>query len=223
MLCSSFSCSMISIVVGILLCQQARAETQGAFGPQVEAPKWTLPGPSDTQELPPKVRIGIRLTSFKKVIIRDPGDQVSSHFVPVEPLSHTLRARLNQTNHFFLGEWHVEAIPTKWVKKTGRYEIKLVMHRRFGAFGQLEENIGFINLQGTLDLQKDNVYALIGTARKRLRDKFGNPYLDIVAGFQPPKADIALPGLPKKLPQSALDKPVPPPVDYSGELIRGRF
>lgn len=171
----------------------------------------------------PRVRIGLRLTPFIKVVQREENGQQTTRFVPAEPIRHTLKARINGINHFFVSDWHIETKPIKWIKKTGRYDIKLTFYRRFGAFGQLEDLVGSVDLAGTLDLEKDQVYVLIGVVRQRLRDKLGSPYLDVVAGFAPPP-----PPPPKVFDLSKIDRrppkgPAEPPADYSGELIRGRF
>lgn len=171
----------------------------------------------------PRVRIGLRLTSFIKVVQRESNGQQSTRFVPAEPIRHTLKARINGINHFFVSDWHIETKPLKWIKKTGRYDTRLTFFRRYGAFGQLEESVGSVDLAGTLDLEKDQVYVLIGVVRQRLRDKLGSPYLDVVAGFSPPP-----PPPPKVFDLSKVDRrpppgPAEPPPEYSGELIRGRF
>jgi hypothetical protein len=141
--------------------------------------------------MPARVRIGLRLTPFKKVVTRHADGSTETRFIPGEPLRHTLRARLNQGNHFYVGDWHVETIPTKWIQKTRRYEVQLSLYRRYGAFGQLEENVGSVVLSGDLEEQADGVHVLVGVVRQRLRDKFGNPYLDVIAGSQPAAITVA--------------------------------
>lgn len=170
----------------------------------------------------PRVRIGLRLTPFIKVVQKEQNGQQTTRFIPAEPLRHTLKARINGINHFFVSDWHIETKPLKWIKKTGRYDIKLTFYRRFGAFGQLEDLVGSVDLAGTLDLEKNQVYVLIGVVRQRLRDKLGSPYLDVVAGFSPPPASPGVFDL-SKIDRRPSKGPAEPPPDYSGELIRGRF
>ena len=217
---------ILPILLAVLLHGQARAQEASALGPEEETKsRWLPPQPeqakkiNDKAAMPAKVRIGLRLTPFKRVTTRNRDGTVESRFVPVEPLRHTLRARLNQTNHFFVGEWHVETVPTRWVKKTHRYEVRINIYRRYGAFGQLEENVGSLDLSGVLDEQEDNVHVLVGVARTRLRDKFQNPLMDVVAGFAPgsptgPKISAA---------DAAPAVPATPPANYTGDLLRGRF
>lgn len=187
--------------------------------------KWMAPGTEAAKEAnvkaavqgAPRVRIGLRLTPFKKVVTRDKNGTSSSRFVPIEPLRHTLRARLNKVNHFFIGDWHIETKPTKWVRKSRRYEVKINVYKRYGAFGQLEDYAGSVDLAGVLDEQEDNVHVLLGVARRRLRDKMNNPLVDIVAGFSPAPAAGA-PG-----PVAAAPSKPEAPKDFDGELLRGRF
>jgi hypothetical protein len=217
------------IVMALILAPQARAELppDGDVPAGTPKAKWVAPQPEQAKEInarsqqPAKVRIGLRLTPFKRVVTRNRDGSTDQRFVPIEPLRHTLRARLNKTNHFFVGEWHVESVPTKWIKKTRHYEVKLNIYRRYGAFGQLEENVGSIQLAGTLEEERDNVHVLLGTARKRLRDKAGQPYLDVVAGFAPGAEQgpaVSLSG-----PERQTVKPPVAPDGAPGEILRGRF
>ena len=134
---------------------------------------------------PARVRIGLRLTPFAKVTTVGLNGTPSSKFVTVEPLRHTLRARLNQTNHFYVDTWHVETVPQRFNRQTRQYEVRLGFYRRYGAFGQLEEKVGSVDLAGNLSENTGSVYVLVGVARARLRDQLGQPVLDVVAGFAP--------------------------------------
>ncbi len=216
------------ILIAFFTWQQARAEVlpEGSTSTGPKA-RWIAPEAEQAKEInskdtqPAKVRIGLRLTPFRKVVTKNRDGTVDDRYVPIEPLRHTLRARLNKTNHFFVGEWHVETEPTKWVRKTRHYEVRLNIFRRYGAFGQLEENVGKVDLSGTLDEEKDNVHVLIGTVRQRLRDKFGHPYLDVVAGFAP-GADKG-PELSLSSPDRQIAKPADAPDGAPGEILKGRF
>jgi hypothetical protein len=235
--------STLPILIALAFAQQAQAQAASEAAPMNEAAagvradpmagvvspppaKWIPPQQEEARDINakanavPRVRIGLRLTPFNKVMTREKDGKVSSRFVPSEPLRHTLRARLNQPNHFFVGEWHIESKPLKWVQKSRRYEVRLSIYRRYGAFGQLEENVGYVDLAGVLDEQENNVHVLIGVARARLRDKFQNPLLDVVAGFAP--------GTTKQGPtisqQKAPARRVPDaPMESNEALIRGRF
>lgn len=219
----------LMILIGLILAPQVQAEMAPVSEPPTAGPqaKWVSPEAEQAKELneqsqqPAKVRIGLRMTPFKKVVTRNRDGSVDQRFVPIEPLRHTLRARINKTNHFFVGEWHIESEPTKWVRKTRHYEVKLNIYRRYGAFGQLEENVGTVELAGTLDEERDNVYVLLGTARKRLRDKAGHPYLDVVAGFAP-GAEKG-PSVSLSAPERQTVKPPVAPDGAPGAILRGRF
>ena len=190
---------VVLILIGFIGAGQVKAQEATAMGPAAEESKarWIAPQSDQVKTLnqqaamPARVRIGLRLTPIKKVVTRHADGSTETRFIPGEPLRHTLRARLNQGNHFYVGDWHVETIPTKWIQKTRRYEVQLSLHRRYGAFGQLEENVGSVLLSGDLEEQADNVHVLIGVARQRLRDKFGNPYLDVIAGSQSAAVTVA--------------------------------
>lgn len=169
----------------------------------------------------PRVRIGLRLTPFVQIVNQAPNGQRSIRFIPAEPLRHTLRARMNTINHFFVSDWHIESKPLRWIKKTGRYDMRLTFYRRYGAFGQLEEHIGSVDAAGVLGEEKERVHVLIGVTRQRLRDKLGNPYLDVVAGFAP--VPTTTPFDLSKVDRSPPKGPAEPPSNYSGPFVRQRF
>ncbi len=208
--------------------QQARAEEEVYNDPPpAHAAKWIAPqaeaakSENERNDHPIRVRIGLRLTPFKKVLAKSREGVNETHYVPMEPLRHTLRARLNKANHFFVGDYHVETKPLKWIRKSRRYEVQLDLYRRFGAFGQLEEFVGSVQLNGVLEEQEDKVFVLLGTARQRFRDKFQNPVIDLVAGFQPGVAGPTGPELSQS--EATSHGPVEPPRDTPGPIIRGRF
>ena len=173
--------------------RQVRAETSGLIGPPVSKSNthWIAAEPLNINaatpgnDQPRRVRIGLRLTPFKKIITRQQGGHVESRFIQSEPLRHTLRARVNETKHFYVGNWHIETVPQKWIRKIKRYEVELRIFERYGDYGQLEESIGKVKIAGTLEEQDRNTDVLVGVAKQRLRDRSGNPLLDVVAGYQP--------------------------------------
>lgn len=219
---------VLSIVSAIAAAQQARAEAEVYNDPSsAHAAKWVAPQPeaakaeNERGDHPVRVRIGLRLTTFKKVAAKTREGAAETHFVPMEPLRHTLRARLNKSNHFFVGDYHIETKPQKWVRKSRRYEVQLDLYRRYGAFGQLEEFVGSVKLNGVLEEQADQVYVLLGTARQRFRDKFQNPVVDLVAGFQPGAPAANGPEISQT--EGATQVPAVPPAGATGPIIRGRF
>jgi len=229
---------ILPILIVLLPWQQARAVEKSAITPGAnmegagtarDGARWVAPTPAGAKAInerraqPAKVRIGLRLTPFRQVVTQDRNGRSVEHSMPLEALRYTLRARLNKVNHFFVGKWHIETTPEQWVRTTRHYVVKLDIYRRYGAFGQLEENVGSLQLRGVLDEGENNVHVLLGVARVRLRDKFGRPVLDVVAGFAP-GAQAKAPALSLRRREAPPPKaPVKPPKDYSGELLRGRF
>jgi hypothetical protein len=134
------------------------------------------------------------LTCFHQFALAEDADRVRIGFKLV-PFVHTsagtnrgavvkqtLRARLKEPNHFFIGDWHIATVPISLVKETGRYQVQLQIFRRYGTFGQLEERLGDINVTGSLTLGTDNVFVINGAARKAFKDKFGRVVAEVVAG-----------------------------------------
>lgn len=132
---------------------------------------------------PVRVRIGLKLVPYSKVYTKSTnGTQKVSH-VKAEASSHTLRARLDKVNHFYLNDWHIESKPVSWIRNTKRYEVQLTFFQRYGAYGKLEKRVGALKLNGNLHKQHENIYVLSGVAKKRFNDKFGAPVLDVISGY----------------------------------------
>jgi hypothetical protein len=193
--------------------------------PPPPTPAWVAPTADQAKDVnakaktPVRVRIGLRLTPFKKVVTQARDGAATTRFVPLEPLRHTLRAQLNKVNHFFVGDYHVETQPLSWVRQSRRYQVRLKVYRRYGAFGQLEEMVGNADLSGVLEEQEANVFVLLGVARQRLRDKFQNPVLDIVAGYTPG----GLREGPTVSQGGGQRQRVEAPPQADGAILRGRF
>ena len=108
--------------------------------------------------------------------------------IPSKPISHVLRARMEQSNDFYVGDWRVQTIPVRWLRGTNQYQVKLEVFRRYGEAGQLEESMGHTILTGILEPQADGLFLIKGTARRSFRDRSGKPLLDFEAG-QPAPAE----------------------------------
>ncbi len=138
---------------------------------------------------PIRVRIGMKLTPITRIVTNVKNGQ-KTKFVSEQTLRHTLRARLERTNHFYIGDYHVETKPLKWTRKTKQYTVRLNMYRRYGSFGQLEEKIGHVDVAGVLVRQNDGLFIQKGVSSKRMRNKLGHPVLDLAAGYGTPKAPM---------------------------------
>ena len=165
----------------------------------------------------PRVRIGVKLTPFQ--LKAGTKNAKKPQFVKAQTVRQTLRARIDRENHFFVGDWHIQTKPVTWVKRSRSFTVRMDVYRRYGAFGQLEEKVGSLDVKGVLHRQDSNLYVLKGASRKRFRNKFGHPILDLVAGSgkvearqgrvatgAPPKASF------KQLPKNSTQP-----------YIRGRF
>jgi len=129
-----------------------------------------------------RVRIPVTLKAWTELDARAAdGKSVKTRIIG-QPVNHVLRARLEKSNDFYLGDWRVQTTPIRWLRRSNQYQVKLEVFRRFGEVGQLEETMGAVTLTGILDKQDDGLYMLNGTARRVFRDKNGDPILDFDAG-----------------------------------------
>ena len=64
----------------------------------------------------------------------------------------------NKSNHFYLGDYHVQTTPLFLEPHSGRYAVKLRVYGKFGALGQVEEEIGSLDVDGVLSGKGQLVY-----------------------------------------------------------------
>jgi hypothetical protein len=133
---------------------------------------------SDTQ----RVRIPVTLKAWNDVDARTADGKLAKTKIIGRPVTHVLRARMEKSNDFYLGDWRIQTTPIRWLRHSQQYQVKLEVFRRFGESGQLEETLGAVTLTGILDKEDDGLYMLSGTARRIFRDKSGEPLLDLDAG-----------------------------------------
>lgn len=131
-----------------------------------------------------KVRIGIKIAHFRKRSL----SSKEKEFIHGSSESYVLSASLNKQEDFYFGPWHIVHQPAQWNKTSNAYRTKLVFLRKYGQFGQLEESIAELDLQGELQ-RDDKGIALIGTNSMRVRNKLLEPIFDITAGFNQPKTE----------------------------------
>src|SRR5690606_23413848 len=63
---------------------------------------------------PAKVRIPIRLVPYHEVMVKDQNGRSKIEFREGLELNHTLRAGINVKNHFYVADYHIEAVPLQW-------------------------------------------------------------------------------------------------------------
>lgn len=133
-----------------------------------------------------KIRIGLKIIPFSKISFKSKRGQKDFSFKEDKELKRTLRARMDKPNHFIVGNYHIETIPLKWIKKTQNYMVRLVFSKRYGAYGEVEEHLGDIDVEGRLQ-GKNGLFVLIGANSKLIRNKSGDPLLKVLAGYGPLK------------------------------------
>lgn len=130
------------------------------------------------------VKIGLALTPYKTT---KKNARRGASPVVGKTEHYTLRAKLNKSNHFYVGHYHVQTTPLFLEPQSGRYAVKLRVYGKFGALGQVEEEIGSVDVDGILT-GKGPIYVLKGVAQDKFHDKLGKPLLLVTAGLGKPKA-----------------------------------
>ena len=131
-----------------------------------------------------RVRIGFQLTPYEVVTSQDKHGALVQRHLPKSPMKHTLRARLDRPNHFYVQDFHVQTTPLSWVSQTKRYKVRVDVSKRYGK-GKVEEPVGSLVLTGTLrSAGKKGLWVLHGIRSTRLKDKMGAPLADLQVGHQ---------------------------------------
>ncbi|MCX6118121.1 MAG: hypothetical protein NT027_11310 [Proteobacteria bacterium] len=129
-----------------------------------------------------RVRINVSIQSWNSVASTNSSGKSSVAKVPLKPLNHVLRARIEKPNDFYFSDLRIQTNPIRWIKPTGQYQLKAEIYRRLGESGQIEESIGTMLLSGVLKKQGENLYTFIGSSKRRFLDQSGLPQLDITLG-----------------------------------------
>jgi len=140
-----------------------------------------------SKKLAPQVRIPLKLTSFKKMLVRDKSGKIIERYIAVDPVTNTLRGRIERVNHFYISDFHIESIPLKWDRDLGNYRTKLRFYQRFGVNQDIEEYIGSVVVNGRLEA--DNEYfKLVGFSAEKFNNRNGAPVLAVEVGTPLPQA-----------------------------------
>jgi hypothetical protein len=179
--------SMVFVLAISAAAQKSLSATSPALGAAASqlyntAEPSALSSSSVTSSATQRVRIPVTLKAWNELDARSADGKSVKTKIIGQPVKHVLRARLENSNDFYLGDWRVQTTPIRWLRRSNQYQVKLEVFRRFGESGQLEETMGSVTLTGILDKQDDGLFMLNGTARRVFRDKNGDPILEFDAG-----------------------------------------
>ncbi len=160
--------------IGSAATESATLQAGDKFEPQV---KQAIPM-FKSQVRPARVRIGVELTPYRRMLVKKVDGQTEASYVAMESMRHTLRARLDQSNHFYVGDYHITTEPLSWNAKTQQYKTRINIAQRYGAAGNLEESVGTMTVEGQLQ-GSARIYDLQAKAQQRFRAKSGQNQLDV--------------------------------------------
>ena len=146
-----------------------------------------------------RVRIPIRLTPYHKVLVKNKDGQIQERQIAMPSMTHTLRARMERVNHFYVGSWHGESVPLKWESEFRRYQVRLRFFERFGTSQELEEYVGNSEITGTVEKEGD-LFAFKGYAASQFKNPMGTNLLDVEIGQS--KTPATQPLLSKSIPNN---------------------
>ncbi|NRA65073.1 MAG: hypothetical protein HRU19_11365 [Pseudobacteriovorax sp.] len=97
-----------------------------------------------------RVRLGIKLVPYQKVKVRTSAGTDQIRFTKTRPIIRNIRAQISKVNHFYIGDWHIEAEPKKWDKIAKNLTYQLRLYKRYGKDKNLEEYVGSMVVSGQL-------------------------------------------------------------------------
>ncbi len=143
--------------------------------------------PSHTTELElaaesnaPRVRIPVTIRGFERVAAASSGPAARGArdvSIPRRARQFNLKARLDRSNHFYFGDWHIETVPLG--KSRGEIQMKLSLSRTFGENHDLEEHLGDMTLAGGLTRTEPGVFTFMGKSRSRFTGRSGELVADL--------------------------------------------
>ena len=125
-----------------------------------------------------RVRIGVKITPFQKVIVKDTFGVNQIRYTKAKTISRNIRTVISKKSQFYIGDWHIETIPVQWDKtnKILKYDIKL--YKRYGVSRDLEEYIGSMELAGVLH-GSEFVYSFKNKNHVRFTNKNGHSIAEL--------------------------------------------
>jgi hypothetical protein len=138
-----------------------------------------------------RVRIPVTFKTWSHVATKDAAGRLKKTRMASKPVSQVLRARIEKSNDFYLGDFRIKTTPVRWLKRSHQYQVKLELFKRLNVEGSLEESLGSVTLTGILSRQDDGLFLLHGTARRLFRDRSGEPILELDAGQHAPGGSAA--------------------------------
>lgn len=123
-----------------------------------------------------RVRVPLRLTFFEQVVVKGEDGIRRMEYKPLTPKRYTFKATINRANHFYVSDWHVESVPTRWDRDSKSWEVDVKFYKRYGEEQELEEYVGTMSIKGVLQ-GKDMLYTLEAKGQQKFRNKGGNPLL----------------------------------------------
>lgn len=131
-----------------------------------------------------QIRIPIELKPFEKVLVyKNKEDRNKSvDFRNFQTLRHVLRARMDRTNQFYFGDWHVETSPLKWRKNERSLKLKLSFYKRYGEGKELEEFVGSLEVNGLVQDGEKGFFKYNTYAKHTFTNKKSQPLVEVSIG-----------------------------------------
>lgn len=188
---SKFFICLITSSLPISLAAGTLQTIQTGHNPLIE-----LPGP---QKEGAQVRIAVELRPFEKILVQGRGEQKQQlEYRVIQPTKHMLRARIETSNHFYIGKWHIETVPVRWSRSERLLHMNVRIYKRYGDRQELEEFVGQIPISGTLD-GENGLFVLTGQTQQRFHNKQGHPIVEMRVGE--PLREKAAPPIARQAPR----------------------
>lgn len=135
-----------------------------------------------------KVRLGVKIIPYNKVIVKDAQGLNKVRFAKGTPVKRNLRSRIDKKTNFYINDWHIELEPTSWDKNIMSLTYQVRLFKQYGKSKALEEKIGDLKVKGIIEGGRF-VYEFSGKNSVKFTNKMGRPVaeLHIQGPFAPTK------------------------------------
>ena len=100
---------------------------------------------------PDRIRFSLELAQIDSIPVRRADGSKDRQNMVTNKMKHTLRARLDRVNHFYVGSYHVATEPLTKVDPAKPFQMRIRVAKQVGTSPEVEEMIGQFIASGSVE------------------------------------------------------------------------
>ena len=105
---------------------------------------------SNASTEPDRIRFSLELAQIESIPVRRADGTKNRQDLVTNKMKHTLRARLDRVNHFYVGAYHVATEPLTKVDPEKPFQLRIRIAKQIGTSPGVEETIGHFIASGSV-------------------------------------------------------------------------